>query len=503
MVSSTTHSIQSRGSSGSFISPRPVYLGTPRPGGTPRHVRTSISVGLPRLSISVGLPRLLGMPRPAGAPRGVGIPRSSGTPRPTRVLASSGGEKIRLKLHDYEKILDFLEIPGNFELLTGGGRRTRIGSRFQSKGTVFKQMVVVLQAHGFPKEINGPNLGKRFNRYVKKYKEARELQNQSGGGLNEAEVDAGITLEDKLNQICPHFERMHALYGGRANVAPPVISNHGVGDDDEYLLNVNSDSDDEPVPDGDDGDAADSLFDTDDQENEAPPSTPTILLADGPQEVVDEYHGIDVNERIPVNENDPCFLREIEEMARADHNETVEFPRREPRRPIIELSADTMPAPISSVVEGRHPLQPLNGPPPVLKKKPTGKTPAQALEDKQVTSKPAMAAIYSERLNLKAKYRKELIDTRDRWKGAELAERREARIEAKAEAEGSGKQLRKHQLLLEKKHAVNVEKKAKLDAEHAMLMAKAERKTQLLLELIRSNKSEDELSKLLDLVGYD
>ncbi|CAM6103523.1 unnamed protein product [Calypogeia fissa] len=441
MVSSATHSIQSRGSSGSFLSPRPVYPGTPRPGGTPRHVGTPTSAGT---SISVGMPWLLGMPRPAGAligvgtPRPVGMPRPSGTPRPTRVIL--------------EKILDFLEIPGNFELLTGGGRRTRIGGHFQSKGTVFKQMVVVLQAHGFPKEINGPNLGKRFYRYVKKYKEARELQNQSG--------------------------------------------------------------DDEPVPDGDDGDAADSLFDTDDQENEAPPSTPTILLADGPQELVDEYHGINVNERIPMNENDPHFWREIEEMAQADHNETAELPQ----WPIIELSVDTvMPAPISSAVDGRRPLQPLNGPPPVLKKKPTGKTPmmtAQAAEDKQVTSKPTMAAIYSERLNLKVEYRKELIDTRDRWKGVELAERREARIEAKVEVEESAKQLQKHQLLLEKKHVVNVEKKAKLDVEHAMLkakvdseqamlMAKADRKTQLLLELIRSNKLEDELSKLLDLVGYD
>ncbi|CAM6089859.1 unnamed protein product [Calypogeia fissa] len=163
--------------------------------------------------------------------------------------------------------------------------------------------------------------------------------------LNEAETDAGIRLEEKLNQIFPHFEWMHALYGGRANVAPRVVSNFGADDDEEYLMNVNSDSNDKPVPDGDDDDAGDSLFDTDDQENEAPPSTPTILLA-----------------------------------------------------------------------EGRHPLQPLNEPPLVQKKNLTGKTSmktAQVPEDKQATSKPNMAAIFDEHLNLKAEYRKELIDTKD------------------------------------------------------------------------------------------
>lgn len=39
-----------------------------------------------------------------------------------------------------------------------------------------------------------------------------------------------MTLEDKLNKLYP-FERMHALYGARENVAPPTTGKFGIGED--------------------------------------------------------------------------------------------------------------------------------------------------------------------------------------------------------------------------------------------------------------------------------
>lgn len=47
------------------------------------------------------------------------------------------------------------------------------------------------------------------------------MKKDSGTGLMLIEMRAGITLESKLKKICPHFARMHALYGERANVNPP------------------------------------------------------------------------------------------------------------------------------------------------------------------------------------------------------------------------------------------------------------------------------------------
>lgn len=83
-------------------------------------------------------------------------------------------------------------------------------------------MLVVLHSNGFPRFVTtAENLGKRFTRYVQKYKEALALKNDSGVGVTMAEMSAGITLEDRLEKLCPHFDRMHALYGERANVNPP------------------------------------------------------------------------------------------------------------------------------------------------------------------------------------------------------------------------------------------------------------------------------------------
>jgi hypothetical protein len=40
-----------------------------------------------------------------------------------------------------------------------------------------------------------------------------------------------ITFLKKLDKTCPHFERMHKIFGDRANVEPPATVNSGFGDD--------------------------------------------------------------------------------------------------------------------------------------------------------------------------------------------------------------------------------------------------------------------------------
>jgi hypothetical protein len=86
--------------------------------------------------------------------------------------------------------------------------------------------------HGFPQGISSVNLQKRFNCFVKRYKDAKDVKTDTGGGLTPEESDQGITLEEKLNKMCPYFERMHALYGDIPNVSPCVLDDIGVEDDD-------------------------------------------------------------------------------------------------------------------------------------------------------------------------------------------------------------------------------------------------------------------------------
>ncbi|CAM6128331.1 unnamed protein product [Calypogeia fissa] len=82
---------------------------------------------------------------------------------PEILRATSQQDKFRLKVEDYDKILQYLEIPENFALLHGAGKKMRVGGRCQSKLTVFKQMLGALQQHGAPFTLmTAPNLQKRY-----------------------------------------------------------------------------------------------------------------------------------------------------------------------------------------------------------------------------------------------------------------------------------------------------------------------------------------------------
>lgn len=114
-------------------------------------------------------------------------------------------------------------------MLHGSGNRTDPSARHTFKKTTYQIMLPQLHARGFPKFVsNGDNLGKRIVRYTAKYKEALTLKLSTGSGLTETKIRVGLTFEQKLEKICPHFYRLHALYGERPNVRPPALANVGV-----------------------------------------------------------------------------------------------------------------------------------------------------------------------------------------------------------------------------------------------------------------------------------
>lgn len=135
----------------------------------------------------------------------------------------------KLTVQQLGLIVTWLEVPANFWKLHGAGTQTECGVRHPNKKTVYNVMLQELQACGFPWFINtGDNLGKRFQRYEAKYKEALIFKNSIGAGVTEAELAKGITFQDKLEKICPHFARLNLLYGERHNVAPPTLLTFGL-----------------------------------------------------------------------------------------------------------------------------------------------------------------------------------------------------------------------------------------------------------------------------------
>ncbi|KAL2611788.1 hypothetical protein R1flu_023480 [Riccia fluitans] len=64
--------------------------------------------------------------------------------------------------------------------------------------------------------------------YLASFKKAREWSMSIGVGLIEDEVTRGMTIEDKLNQKCPFYHRMYAIFGHRANIVPPATIEDGL-----------------------------------------------------------------------------------------------------------------------------------------------------------------------------------------------------------------------------------------------------------------------------------
>lgn len=137
--------------------------------------------------------------------------------------AKTASKRTVCNSDDFLILLEYLEDNNNFDKLFGAGRKAVGGGKYLKKEAAWEIAAAELKLLGF-KETTGKNLNKKWQRYFGKYREAKRLSEQSGGGLTDDEFDKGITLEEKLNDICDHFYKMDALLGTRVNLSPPVRS---------------------------------------------------------------------------------------------------------------------------------------------------------------------------------------------------------------------------------------------------------------------------------------
>ncbi|KAL3676786.1 hypothetical protein R1sor_026734 [Riccia sorocarpa] len=140
--------------------------------------------------------------------------------------------RITLGPEDYEKIVGYLEDPLHFTALFGDGRRTKVGGRCQTKITGYRIMAAELRAFGFP-DMTGAVLQKKVGRYCENYRNARTMMEGTGAGLDQHELSMGMTIQEKVRKMCPHFERMHVLFGGRPNVDPVCTISRGLPSDSQ------------------------------------------------------------------------------------------------------------------------------------------------------------------------------------------------------------------------------------------------------------------------------
>ncbi|KAL2612489.1 hypothetical protein R1flu_024181 [Riccia fluitans] len=106
---------------------------------------------------------------------------------------------------DYDAIVTYIENPEHYRDIMGAGKKTRIGGSTISKVRAFDIMASALSGvNGFP-QVTSEEMKKRSVRYEKVYKDIRRWKDSIGVGLIDAEIQKGLTMEEKLNKLCPHF----------------------------------------------------------------------------------------------------------------------------------------------------------------------------------------------------------------------------------------------------------------------------------------------------------
>jgi len=131
------------------------------------------------------------------------------------------------------KIVEWLEVPANFNLITGQATGNM-------NGIVAGAKVKKTDAYGdLADHINavcGTNwttkvAKSRYESYLKTYKETKKALYDTGNEkfmIGPKDIKMGInTLEKKREKLCSYFDRMDQLFGGRQNVVPAYIQETG------------------------------------------------------------------------------------------------------------------------------------------------------------------------------------------------------------------------------------------------------------------------------------
>ncbi|KAL3685952.1 hypothetical protein R1sor_003974 [Riccia sorocarpa] len=189
--------------------------------------------------------------------------------------------------------------------------KTFVGGKCMSKTKAFHIMASHLRnVAGFP-DVTGEEMKKRFERYVAMYKKARGFKDSTGQGLSEKELEKGMTIEDKLEKICPHFGRMHTILGQRANIAPPAEESAGLPSDAEDADMIISDSQAIEEDDGnwkEDDDFGEGLTAVEEEHSPAVEEehSPSVMQVEGEEGInlVDASYGSDDDDDIIGNQTE-------------------------------------------------------------------------------------------------------------------------------------------------------------------------------------------------------
>ncbi|KAF5195668.1 hypothetical protein FRX31_014746 [Thalictrum thalictroides] len=139
--------------------------------------------------------------------------------------SASQRRQSRFKDLDYECILSWLETPENFNSLYGAGKRTKVDGVVRSKSVMLANLANCVNENSQGRlTLTGSQMYHRLRQYKNLFVKATDFQKKTGSGLTDEDRQKGIfSISQKLNTICPFFERMDLLFGNKPNINPLVI----------------------------------------------------------------------------------------------------------------------------------------------------------------------------------------------------------------------------------------------------------------------------------------
>ncbi|KAA1078658.1 hypothetical protein PGTUg99_007867 [Puccinia graminis f. sp. tritici] len=131
---------------------------------------------------------------------------------------SQGGCPL-FQYSDYGLVCTYLENPRNFTEIHGDGSRTHVGPKCITKGAAYKRFAIYMNDSSHSGlNLDGKLLRQRLVAYKKKFSDAKKKSNSTGEGTQEG--DELRSYEDQLEEECPYYSRMDAIFGQKANYTP-------------------------------------------------------------------------------------------------------------------------------------------------------------------------------------------------------------------------------------------------------------------------------------------
>jgi hypothetical protein len=125
-------------------------------------------------------------------------------------------------------MLQWIENEANLKLVTGAAVSNApvVAGRPTTRTDGFRMMANYVNQRCKGSNWTPEMARQRFGNYKKKYITANNMANKTGFGVTEVDRQLGVsTIDAKLDQMCPFYARLNALFGQKENVNPSYRRN--------------------------------------------------------------------------------------------------------------------------------------------------------------------------------------------------------------------------------------------------------------------------------------